>query len=407
MADREHGTRSGPTPARKLYRVVTRIDVLSAVYILLLCAAFVLETRGHRNLFYVLGLPVFLVNLYALDAGRLWDSRLVRLAAVYAGYFLAAGFFGEGFDWDEMADLLRVTALLAVFFAITVLLAAREPGLERRLSFWLALTAAATLLVLFAGAASGLNTQGWRFTAFGLASQPVIGATLYGFVALLSAFVLLPRAASWPERLLWLGVIAICVLFMLLTSSRGPLLALTLALALGLLTADRRIALAVLALTAAAALAAVLTDQRPITLLYERAQSGHFELWQQALAAIAERPWFGYGSLTDITFTGKQGPQRSPHNLVLANQIYGGLPATLLFTALIGYALWLALGRLRRGQAIYLMLLAYGFGASLFDSRSLLQNLGREWITLWLPIALLAAGELRGGKTAESSSPPS
>ncbi len=366
-----------------------------------------LETRGHRNLFYVLGLPVFLVNLYALDAGRLWDSRLVRLAAVYAGYFLAAGFFGEGFDWDEMADLLRVTALLAVFFAITVLLAAREPGLERRLSFWLALTAAATLLVLFAGAASGLNTQGWRFTAFGLASQPVIGATLYGFVALLSAFVLLPRAASWPERLLWLGVIAICVLFMLLTSSRGPLLALTLALALGLLTADRRIALAVLALTAAAALAAVLTDQRPITLLYERAQSGHFELWQQALAAIAERPWFGYGSLTDITFTGKQGPQRSPHNLVLANQIYGGLPATLLFTALIGYALWLALGRLRRGQAIYLMLLAYGFGASLFDSRSLLQNLGREWITLWLPIALLAAGELRGGKTAESSSPPS
>jgi hypothetical protein len=33
--------------------------------------------------------------------------------------------------------------------------------------------------------------------------------------------------------------------------------------------------------------------------------------------------------------------------------------------------------------------------AALFDTRSLVQNLGREWITLWLPIALLAGQQLR------------
>ncbi len=366
-----------------------------------------LETRGHRNLFYVLGLPVFLVNLYALDARRLWDSHLVRLAAIYVGYFLAAGFFGGGFDWDEIADLLRVTALLAVFFAITVLLAAHAPRLEQRLSFWLSVTAAASLLVLFAGILGGLITPGPRLTAFGLASHEVIGATLYGFVALLAAFVLLPRAAGWPERLLWLGIAALCTVFMVLASSRGPLLALAGTLVIGLIITDRRLALAAFALAAAALLAAVLTDFRPVTLLYERAQSGHFDLWRQALAAIAERPWFGYGSLTDITFIGKYGPQRSPHNLLLANHIYGGLPASLLLAALLGYAVWLAFRQLLRGRAIYLIVLAYGLAASLFDSRSLLQNLGREWITLWLPIALLAAWELRGGRAAEGSSPPS
>ncbi len=362
-----------------------------------------LETRGHRNLFYGLGLPVFLVNLFALDARRLWESHLLRLAAVYICYFLAAGFFGGGFDWDEMGDLLRVTALLAAFLAITVLLAAREPRLEQRLSFWLALTAVATLLVLFACVLSGLITPASRLTAFGLASHEVIGATLYGFVAMLAAFVLLPRAVGWPERLLWLGVAALCVVFMILSGSRGPLLALGGALVTGLVVADRRIALAAFALAAAALLATVLMDFRSVALLYERPESGHFDLWPQALAAIAERPWLGYGSLTDITFTSKYGPQRSPHNLLLANQFYGGLPATLLLAALLGYAFWLAFGQLRRGKPIYLILLAYGLAASLFDSRSLLQNLGREWITLWLPIALLAAGELRDGKIAGSS----
>src|SRR3546814_7599334 len=74
----------------------------------------------------------------------------------------------------------------------------------------------------------------------------------------------------------------------------------------------------------------LLADMRSIELLYERAPSGHFAIWQQALTAIAERPWLGYGSLADIEFATKHGPGRSPHNLPLANQFYGGLPATLL-----------------------------------------------------------------------------
>ena len=51
---------------------------------------------------------------------------------------------------------------------------------------------------------------------------------------------------------------------------------------------------------------------------------------------------------------------------------------------------------------IYLVLLVFGVSAALFDTRSLVQNLGREWITLWLPLALLAARELRQRSTAAS-----
>jgi O-antigen ligase len=178
---------------------------------------------------------------------------------------------------------------------------------------------------------------------------------------------------------------------MLLSGSRGPLLALAAALVVGVAVADRRAALGVLLLVAAAIAAGVLSDLRPIEILYERGQSGHFEIWQQALSAIAERPWLGHGSLVDIDFVGKHGPGRSPHNLLLANQLYGGLPATLLLAALLLLATRQAWQAQRGGRPVYLVLLVFGLAASLFDTRSLVQNLGREWITLWLPIGLLAA----------------
>ena len=194
-------------------------------------------------------------------------------------------------------------------------------------------------------------------------------------------------------RLVWLAVIVLSAVFMLVSGSRGPLLALAAALLVGLVIADRRAALGVAALLVAGIAAGALLDLRPIEILYERGQSGHFEIWQQALAAIAERPWFGHGSLVDIDFVAPHGPGRSPHNLLLANQLYGGLPATLLLVALLllaGRQGWRAA---RAGEPVYLVLLVFGCAASLFDTRSLVQNLGREWITLWLPIGLLSARE--------------
>lgn len=374
---------------------------------MLLCTTFVLETRAHRNLFYALALPVFVANLPTLQLPRLRNSPLAKLAALYIGYFLVAGFFGEDYQWREMADLLRVSILLSLFFAVTALLIAREETLAFHLFFWMSLTAAACLVVLYIAIFAGMEMQSWRLSAFGRASQPVIGATLYGFIALVTTFVLLPRAGNWPLRLLWLGIIALSIVFMVLTSSRGPLLALAAGFLLGALAIDWRLAVAGVALAIGAIAVALLYELRAVEVLYLRSQSGHFELWRQALTAIAERPWFGYGSLTDMTFTAQDGPQRSPHNLFLANQIYGGLPATLLLLMLLGRAAWRALGKLRDNQPIYLVLLAFGVAASLFDSRSLVQNLGREWITIWLPIALLAAQELPRQPSAPSEKPPS
>lgn len=379
--------------AKRTCHFLSRIEVVGAVYITILCAAFLLDTRLLRNLFYVAGVPLFLLALRDVDWSRHATSVIARLTLVYLGYFIASGLWSNGLSVQSFADLLRVSLLLLLFLATTLHLASSDARFAERLFFWIAAVAGASLLAVFAAATLGPLSFGRRFGGFGLTDHPVVGATLYGFALLVAAFELLPRATGLRRRLAWLAVIALCAALMLLSGSRGPLIALAAALAVGFAMADRRIALAIAALVVAGIGAGALFEFYPIEIIYQRAQSGHFEVWRQTLAAIVERPWLGHGSLVDIDFMTRYGPRRSPHDLLLANQLYGGLPATLLLGALLLLATrqaWLAQ---REGQPIYLVLLVFGLVASLFDTRSLVQNLGREWITLWLPIALLAARE--------------
>ncbi|WP_299622650.1 O-antigen ligase [Pelagibius sp.] len=383
------------TTAKKIYGALTHSEVVKAAHILVLCTAFVLETRGHRVLFYVVALPIFILSLRELNLRSLGHASIAKLAFAYVAYVLVSGLWTEGLIWTDMANLLRLALLVSVFFAITALLAAGSESFEKRLFVCFALSASLTLLVVFAVRIFSGEPDLWRLTGFGLASHPIIGATLYGSVVLIAAFCLLPQARGMGERLLWVGVIGLGLCFMMLTASRGPLIALICALLITTLIADRRIAMIVFGLCTVGLLGGVLLELKPIVYLYERAPSGHFEIWQQALQAIAEHPWFGHGSLAEGGFAGKHGPSRSAHNLLLANQFYGGIPATLLLVALLGVAALWAYRAALKGKPIYLVLLVFGFVASLFDSRSLVQNLGREWVTLWLPFGLLAARELR------------
>src|SRR3546814_8074009 len=84
---------------RQRYRVLTRTDVLAAVTIAILGAALLLETRAHRNLFYLAALPVFLLRLPTFDWRSLADALIARLALAYIGYFLLSALWSDGFSW--------------------------------------------------------------------------------------------------------------------------------------------------------------------------------------------------------------------------------------------------------------------------------------------------------------------
>ncbi len=342
---------------------------------------------------------MFLLYLHANQPRWLWNARIVQIAAVYIAYFFLSAAWSNGLGWLAMADLLRVGLLVFLFFAVTVLLAVNEDAFESRLFRWFCLVGGASLILVFLIQLPALDKDHWRLAGFGRAAQPVIGSTLFGFIFLVAGLALLPQASGKGERVLWLVIMALCAAFILMASSRGPLLALAAALCSAFALAHRRLAIAVVGLLGAAILVGLSVDFRPVSELFARGSSGHIALWQQALQAIAERPWFGHGSLVEISFEGKHGLSRSPHNLLLANHLYGGVPATLLLGALFAAGAAGALRVAREGKPIYLVLLVFGFVAALFDTRTLVQNLGREWITIWLPLALLAGHMIRAQRT--------
>src|SRR3546814_8065467 len=53
-SDRKRPAAEPAAAAKRLYSFLTRAEVAAAVYIAILCAAFVLDTRPHRNVFYVI-----------------------------------------------------------------------------------------------------------------------------------------------------------------------------------------------------------------------------------------------------------------------------------------------------------------------------------------------------------------
>src|SRR3546814_2725421 len=84
-SDRQQSAGRPAQLGRQLYRFLTRTDVLAAVTIAILCAAFLLETRAHRNLFYLAALPVYLLRLPTFDSRSLPALLIAPLASPYLG----------------------------------------------------------------------------------------------------------------------------------------------------------------------------------------------------------------------------------------------------------------------------------------------------------------------------------
>ena len=196
-----------------------------------------------------------------------------------------------------------------------------------------------------------------------------------------------------------LGCGALCVLLaaMVLTQSRGPALSMVLVIFVSLAAMGYwKIALL---LPLPAALYAVLLLNGAIDpgQWVARGSTHRFDIWLQSWDLVRESAKsliIGQGIATDYAFQLVNGSSvKSPHNLFLANQLYGGVIATLLFFSLLLVTTVRAVrGFLQSGNFVICALLLFGLGVGLFDYRTVLINLSQEWMSFWLPVLLTAAG---------------
>ncbi len=360
---------------------------------LILALFFVASPALQRNVFYLTFVPA---GLWFLARNRTpWQSvgrsPLMLALLLFVAWHPVSMLWSAGWDPGTAFDEAKA-ALTLVVFAVGLfhLLGKGKLDLDwtlRGFAFTAGLSGAAAMVWHY-----GLSGVGEApLVGFGAADHPNVGGTLYGAAALVSLLYVLPRSRSRGERACSWATAAVCCAFVVLCESRAALLALALGLTVSFLATGQRRPL--LGLGAFALLATVLALAGGVDIgrMLARADSYRFELWAEAVRLIAERPFLGHGVLTELRFEGGGTAFRSPHNSILATQVFAGAPATFLLGFILIRGAGRAWGLARTGFPLALSLLVLGVIAGFFDFRTLVDGLDRAWLAVWFPLILAAA----------------
>jgi O-antigen ligase len=376
--------------------LVVRHRIAEIMFYVLIASFFVLDTRLHRNLFYLF-LPFFIARLARREIWRsLGRSRLCRLLLLYMAYLWLSQFWSAGYGPEDFINATRIFLFIAIFLALGITLFEEEPAVIARSSMVTSAVAAVTAglaLILFLATLSPLDD---RFAGFGRAAHPILGAHLYGVALLVIVTYLLPRAKSLSLRWLCKTAAVLLALAIGLSLSRGPILAVTLTIIVVALVRGN----VWVYVSAGALLVAVPLIYAVFGLefgdLVSRGLSSRPALWSAAWQLIGEAPLFGHGLIAEVAFRNEAGTLfSSPHNILLANFVHGGGVALALFVTIYALAFGTVLRQSRRPEAFLAgALLLFGFLAGQVDFGLFYVNLNPEWLTFWLPLAILGRYEL-------------
>ncbi|WP_188312071.1 O-antigen ligase family protein [Salinarimonas soli] len=300
----------------------------------------------------------------------------------------------------EDAAALASSVAIVMLLPVAALAARREGAIGRFLLLLFSFGLAAAVLSL----ALHLNGQlhggnpirsilAERLVPFGRARHAILGAG--GIAASFLAGLALIRSGGL-RRTIALPGLAVMAATLLLTQSRGPIIALALA-TVALLAIDhvplRRRALAALAFAGACfALPVALVLLEPwLTSMVCAGGTGvcrpsqRQDMWYALTGMIRERPWFGWGP----SFRLGADTVGHAHNGLLGTAFFFGLPMAAMFLAAFGHALVRGAGQARgpvRDFVIGGLCFAAGFIGS--DLPNPFAFFNTHYLFLWLPLVL-------------------
>ena len=111
----------------------------------------------------------------------------------------------------------------------------------------------------------------------------------------------------------------------MLAQSRGALLGCIAALLVALLALPIRVSLVLASMVAAAAALIAIAFPESVQLIFGRADSSRFALWLHYLEVSRDRPWLGHGLDFDTAYQIGRLTIYTPHNILLAALVRGGM----------------------------------------------------------------------------------
>jgi hypothetical protein len=307
------------------------------------------------------------------SATRYW-TLLIGLALYLAALWLSTALAGQ--ESEHSLPTRAWTVMLCIATIASIGLTHRyDRGVVRYLGRWLSLaTIAAAVMVVVGAIATGAFAQGRLHGVFGL------------------NWVLNPNALA--------GVFAICFAVMVGhgTSQRiseqeraAVLIGSLLPLAVVLLTQSRG---AMLGCAAGALVACLVAFPGWVQLLLMRGDSSRLAIWVHFLELARAKPWLGYGLDYDVTYKLGAGTIHTPHNILIAALVRGGVLGLLPLVVTLATAILAAVTAARRQWWLPLIVLTTALALSSVDHELLPTQFGFYWYLFWLPLGLAAAAAL-------------
>ncbi len=356
---------------------------------------------AYALVYYVAVVPCALATLASgwrptLDAG--WGLALGLI--VWSGLTLL---WGDN-DGGRRLHFLRDTACTLGF--VLVLMAVLGDAVTRR---------RAALVLVIGGAADAVLaiTLGYtlhdnlhilgatiyadygRLHGWGVTMHPILGADAMALPYLTALYLGLAETKGL-RRVPFLAAACVMAVFIVMTQSRGPLLAAgTATLFLCGFGPWRYGAFAGLAAIGGGWWLSIprAVQQSQAAAIIARGTSHRIEIWQDTLTRIQERPLFGHGLAANLHLTLSGDDPMTitfPHSMYLGLLFYSGAVGFLIFVALALAVMW----RLWRNRAApqFPFLAALWLSsllAALTDVGQVTKGPAPIWFIIWLPVGLV------------------
>lgn len=358
---------------------------------------FMPDSNLHNLLYYLL---VMLPYWLTLRRGRLTElssSSVLTFSLAYLALLALSVSWSNDPQPSQFERYLMHLLYLGSFLAMSVELCLRAADFVVRLQRVLAVSAALTALASIVIFYLGEHPEGQRLVGFGRLDETNLAAAVYGSVALLAVHL---GALNRDEPRRWRIFSALsataCVLFLLLSASRGPQVAFLLAALTAFVLGGRPLLALGIAASALAYGVLGMMEAVPLGRFATAGASYRTEIWSAAWSHILEHPLLGHGQNFRPEYISADGNQHAhPHSVYVASLLYSGLVGTALALGAMIRAIRVPLSAPRSPQHWGIsVLLVFAMLCMAFDDHKLLGHPREIWMYFWLPMALAAALEL-------------
>lgn len=225
--------------------------------------------------------------------------------------------------------------------------------------------------------------------------NPIESGAVYGMLVLVAVFHIL-KMKVLKHKWVYVALMAVLLLSVVLTQSRGPIGALAIAaLAGAILSRDKKVLGSAILLTIGFL---ILVTSGNFGGRVFAGWSHRLELAKKTIDRAEGSLIFGKGISTDTLFTLKNGKTLADgHNAYLGTLLYGGLVGLLLLLALIAVAVGQSLRYFFQTRNVtYFALLLFALIAITTGEDKLTTHPDSIWMFLWFPLALLAGEQVVG-----------